>query len=116
ITSASRVRAVDTALRLAPGPAAEVEALRARGLDVAPVDPAPRYSLDADVQQRVDLALEERAGPPGFVEWLFDATVHPSGTAWHGVAKRAIALHTLYHVGDLDRPAEGIEPGVYDEP
>ncbi len=116
LTSPSSVRDADTALRLAPGPAAELEALRAQGLDVARVDPAPRYVLDPQVQQRVDLALEERAGTPGFVEWLFDATVHPSGTAWHGVAKRAIALHTLYHVGDLDRPAEGIEPGVYDEP
>src|SRR5690606_16649985 len=101
---------------LAEGPAAEIEQLRAQGLDVARVEVTPRYALAADVQERVDLALQDRAGIPGFVEWLFDATVHPSGAAWHGVAKRAIALHTLYNVGDLDRPAEGIDGAVYDEP
>lgn len=102
--------------RLGAGPAAEIEALRAAGVDVARIDLPPRYGLTAEVQERVDLAIHERAGTPGFVEWLFDATVHPAGAAWHGVAKRAVALHTLYHVGDLDRPAEGIDGAVVDEP
>lgn len=94
----------------------EVDQLHAIGLDVSLTDPAPRYSLDAEVQRRVALAIQERAGHDGFVPWLFDPRVHPSGAAWHGVAKRAIALHTLYHVGDLDRPGDGIDPGSYDEP
>lgn len=105
-----------SSVRLGGRPAAEIDLLQAAGIDVARVEPTPRYELAADVQERVDLAIEERAGTPGFVEWLFDATVHPSGAAWHGVAKRAVALHTLYHVGDLDRPAEGIDAAVYDEP
>lgn len=94
----------------------EIDRLHAAGLDVALTDPSPRYTLDPEVQRRVTAAIEERAGREGFVRWLFDERVHPSGAAWHGVAKRAIALHTLYHVGDLDRPGEGIDPGSYDEP
>lgn len=96
--------------------AREVDHLHAIGFDVALADPDPRYLLDAQVQRRVTTAIEERAGTEGFVPWLFDERVHPSGAAWHGVAKRAIALHTLYHVGDLDRPAEGIDAGCFDEP
>jgi len=94
----------------------EVADLHAIGLDVALADPDPRYTLDPEVQRRVTTAIEERAGSEGFTQWLFDERVHPSGAAWHGVAKRAIALHTLYHVGDLVRPADGIDPGSYDEP
>jgi len=94
----------------------EVDHLHAIGLDVAVADPDPRYTLDAEVQRRVSTAIEERAGREGFVRWLFDERVHPSGAAWHGVAKRAIALHTLYHVGDLQRPGEGIDEGAYDVP
>jgi len=94
----------------------EVDRLHAAGLDVALTDPEPRYALDAETQRRVTAAIAERAGSEGFAGWLFDDRVHPSGAAWHGVAKRAIALHTLYHVGDLDRPGEGIDPRVYHEP
>ena len=105
-----------TSARLAAAPAAEIDRLQAAGLDVSTFESTPRFELDPEVQDRVDRALEERAGTPGFVEWLFDPAVHPSGAAWHGVAKRAIALHTLYHVGAIDRPAEGIDAAVYDEP
>lgn len=94
----------------------EVDELHAEGLDVELIDVDPRYTLDSDVQHRVTSAIARRAGSEGFTQWLFDARVHPSGAAWHGVAKRAIALHTLYHVGDLDRPGDGIDGAVYDEP
>jgi len=94
----------------------EVQTLAGRGLDVRLVDPEPRYDLAADVQERVSRAIEERAGRSGFVDWLFDRDTHPSGAAWHGVAKRAIALHTLYNIGRHERPQDGLDAAVYDEP
>lgn len=94
----------------------EVNRLASTGLDVALIDPAPRFELSEHTQDQVDRALAEQVARPDFVQWLFDAETHPAGRAWWGVAKRAVALHTLYDVGGLATPAQGIDPAAYDAP
>lgn len=95
---------------------AEVERLASSGIDAALVAPVPRFELPDRRQWLVDRALAEQVTRPDFVEWLFDARIHPAGRAWWGVAKRAVALHTLYEIGAITRPAEGIDPAAYDTP
>jgi len=118
--TASVRRPVEAEAELRPGVRRrtrnDVEDLAGRGFDVRLVDPAPRAELDPEVQRRVSQAIAERADRPGFVEWLFDGATHPAGAAWHGVAKRAIALHTLYNIGRHERPQDGLDGRVYDEP
>lgn len=94
----------------------EMTLLGARGLDVELIDSTPRATLSDDRQQLVDRAIHERAHLPGFAEWLFDRATHPSGHTWRGVSRRAIALHTLYNIGRIKQPAEGIDPHIFDEP
>jgi hypothetical protein len=99
---------------VAPTVVQEVADLAAMGADVGLTEPTPRFELPGDRQQTVDRALAEQIGRPDFVEWLFDADTHPSGRGWWGVAKRAVALHTLYEVGTIARPGAGIDPSAYD--
>lgn len=94
----------------------EVTRLRAGGLDVALADPAPRFELSGHTQAQVDRVLDEQVSRPDFTQWLFDADTHPAGRSWWGVAKRAVALHTLYQIGELASPAQGIDPAAYDAP
>ena len=114
-----RALLVDTGRRargVAASVVAEVGRLAAGGADVDLVEPRPRWELPGDRQARVDRALHEQVARPDFVQWLFDAETHPSGRAWWGVAKRAVALHTLYEVGSASGPSTGIDASAYDAP
>jgi SAM-dependent methyltransferase len=102
--------------RVRPEVVAEIDRLAASGLDVELCRPRPRFLLPEGKQATVDRALAEQVARPDFVDWLFDPGVHPSGRAWSTVAKRAIALHTLHHVGTMATPASGLDPSVYDQP
>lgn len=98
-----------------PSARAEAEELADQGYDVSLTDPSPRFELEDEVQQRVSRAISEQAGIAGFTDWLFNPEYHPSGAAWHGVAKRAIALHTLYNIGRIECPHDGVERGSLEQ-
>ncbi|WP_150461817.1 methyltransferase domain-containing protein [Nesterenkonia ebinurensis] len=102
--------------RVAESVRREVDSLQREGIDVHYADPAPRLRLPQATQELVDQVLVRETVRPDFTSWLFNPEVHPAGNAWWGVSKRAVALHTLHQIGDIDRPAEGIDRKVYGEP
>lgn len=95
---------------------AEVENLSSYGVDVALVDEdlEGHYRLTDERQERTTAAIEEWSKKPGFVDEFFGNGLHPAGAAWHGVAKRAIALHAFYNVGSISSPSEGIDRDILD--
>lgn len=89
----------------------EVEVLAQQGVDIALVDEnlEDHYQLPHDRQEQVTEAIEGWSKIPNFVNDFFGNGLHPSGAAWHGVAKRAIALHAFYNVGSINSPSDGID-------
>lgn len=94
----------------------EVAQLRGAGVDVDIVDQQRPCSLPNRTQQRVDAALHTLVRDAGFAATLFDPSVHPAGAAWWGVSKRAVALHTIHRMDQLDRPGQLIPEDAYDVP
>lgn len=87
------------------------------GVDItlAPLDLGEHYQLPDDTQRRVSAAIEFWAQVPHFADTLLDPDVNPTGAAWRGIAKRAVALHPFYNA-HIDRPSDGISDDFLDIP
>lgn len=97
---------------------AEVDELSVAGIDVQLVasDLSRHFVLPETRQQRVNQVIDFWSKQPNFADILLSPEVAPAGAAWRGIAKRAIALHPFYNIGEIDRPSDGINPHVLDEP
>lgn len=102
--------------RASQGTIDEVSKLATQGIDVKLLDTAPKYALDPATQQDVDLAVDSLSDIPDAAKILFNPTLHPTGNVWFQLTKRAIALHTLYNIGDIRTLGDGIDPEVFEYP
>lgn len=97
---------------------AEVDGLSAAGIDVqlVPSDFSRHFTLTEERQRKVNEVIDYWSRQPKFADILLSPEASPVGAAWRGIAKRAIALHPFYNIGEIDRPSDGIDPHVLDEP
>ncbi|RWZ78101.1 MAG: hypothetical protein EOT04_02950 [Candidatus Chaera renei] len=101
--------------RLHPEVIEEADALINRGYSINIVDSLPRYELEESTQAKVDHIIEDLSPRPDCLDVLLDPDIHPASACWHKMAKRAIALHTLYNAGEVTSLGEYIDPDVYDK-
>jgi hypothetical protein len=101
---------------VSPGVIEQVDHLQRDGFDVELVPCPPRYRRPPDVQRAVESAVEELSGRADGQRVLFDPQIHPGASAWFALTKRAIALHTLYNIGDIERLGDGINGHAFDIP